>query len=63
MKDTEAPATAPVIDEDIQEIVRENEAGVADLLEAYDSIEKRYFSAVAATPQSVMHTTTNTSGS
>lgn len=47
-------------DADIERIVRENEAGVADLLEAYELSEKQYFSAaLASTPQLAVVATTN----
>lgn len=43
------PATenTTVTEADIQEILEQGEAGVADVLTAYEKIEKRYFAAVA----------------
>ena len=47
-------------DRDIEEIVRENEAGVADLMAAYELSEQRYFSAaLASTPQPAVISTTS----
>ena len=48
-----------VTDRDIREIVDQGEAGVADLLAAYEPVEQSYFSAV--TPmQPVVAYSTNT---
>jgi hypothetical protein len=35
----------PVTDEDVQAIIDQGEAGVADLMAAYEPIERRYFNA------------------
>jgi hypothetical protein len=59
---TDTDTQVNVTDDDIQEIVRENEAGVADLLDAYEPIEEQYFSVVAAARSSVTYST-NTTGS
>ena len=45
---------SPATDAEIQEIIRRNEAGVADLLEFYDEIERTYFAAVSAPEQVIV---------
>jgi hypothetical protein len=51
---------SPATDTDIEEIVRENEAGVADLMAAYELSERHYFSAaLASTPQPAVTSTTS----
>ena len=52
-----------VNDEDIQAIIRENEAGVGDLMEAYLRFEEHYFAAATRSkaPRPLAYST-NTSG-
>jgi hypothetical protein len=59
--DHDADAREEATDADIAEIVGSNEAGLSDLLSAYDLIEQHYFTAAAATTPAVV-TATNTSG-
>jgi hypothetical protein len=53
--------TTEATDADIAEIVGTHEAGLTDLLTAYDLIEQHYFTAAAASAPTVV-ATTNTSG-
>ena len=46
-----------VTDSDIQEIVDHDEAGVADLIAAYEPVERRYFSAVTPMQPTVAYST------
>lgn len=41
--------TATVTDEDVKEIIEANEAGIEDLMRAYEAAEKVYFEASAQT--------------
>lgn len=41
-------ATPSITDDDIREIVEQADAGVGELVTAYEEIEKRYFAAVTA---------------
>lgn len=56
-------APSGATDDDIAEIVRENEAGIADVMAAYEVIERAYFTATSATPDPTPGAyATNTSG-
>ncbi len=46
-----------VTDQDIQDIVDQGEAGVGDLIAAYEPVEKGYFSAVAPIQPAVAYST------
>jgi len=41
--------TEQVTDSDIEEILEQGEAGIGDLMAAYEPIERRYFASQAAT--------------
>lgn len=45
----------PATDDDIQAIIDEGEAGIADLIAAYEPIEKRYFEAAQVTGPAVTY--------
>lgn len=47
--------TNAVTDADIQAIIDDNEAGVADLMAAYEPLERRYFAAVQHAAPSVTY--------
>ena len=54
------PDISEATDADIAEIVAKNEAGIADLLAAYDIVEQHYFAAAAVTTSYTMIETTTT---
>ncbi len=54
---TDEQAKEQVTDEDIEAIIEQNEAGIADLMAAYEPIEKQYFSAVQVTTPAVTYST------
>ena len=47
----------PVTDRDIEEIVQQDEAGIDDLMAAYEPVERQYFSAVQVTTPAVTYST------
>ena len=58
---TDQPASKHATDVDIERIVQQNEAGVADVMAAYELAERHYFAAaVATTPQPAVVYTTST---
>lgn len=42
-------------DDEIQNLIEDDEAGVADLLEAYEPAERRYFSALTPPPDQITY--------
>lgn len=57
------PEMTPATDEDIREILSRNEAGVADVLAAYELSEQKYFDAInrSSLPPSTIYTTSTSS--
>ena len=52
--------TEQVTDDEIEQIFARGEAGVADLIAAYEPIERQYFNAVSAQAVTVAYATNTT---
>lgn len=53
--DRDDPSDHTVVDADIQAIIDQGEAGVRDLITAYEPIERQYFNAVRVDSPSVTY--------
>jgi hypothetical protein len=58
-RDREADARdePPVTDDEIQAIIDQNEAGIGDLIAAYEPIERQYFNVVQTSAATVTYST------